>query len=109
MNQRGPIIVEQVNEQPDPDVVAGPLYFHHHDLVQNLDAKKTVSQRKLINLWNNIHFMDGTVQVHLRHYHNNKEILVEAYPVPCSDQSPSGDLTTRMSSFFGFILRQPVH
>jgi hypothetical protein len=87
MNQRGPIIVEQVNEQPDPDVVDKPLYFHHHDLVQNLDAKKTVSQRKLINLWNNIHFMDGTVQVHLRHYHNNKEILVEAYPVPCSDQS----------------------
>ncbi|NLD81358.1 MAG: hypothetical protein BWX99_01493 [Deltaproteobacteria bacterium ADurb.Bin151] len=87
MNQRGPIIVEQVNEQPDPDVVDRPLYFHHHDLVQNLDAKKTVSQRKLINLWNNIHFMDGTVQVHLRHYHNNKEILVEAYPVPCSDQS----------------------
>ncbi|HOQ40804.1 MAG TPA: hypothetical protein PLG94_12480 [Smithellaceae bacterium] len=87
MNQRGPIIVEQVNEQPDPDVVAGPLYFHHHDLVQNLDAKKTVSQRKLINLWNNIHFMDGTVQVRLRHYRDNKEILVEAYPVPCSDQS----------------------
>ncbi|MEN6508877.1 MAG: hypothetical protein ABFD63_08885, partial [Smithella sp.] len=85
MNQQGRIIVEQVNEQPDHDVVARPLYFHHHDLVQNLNAKKTVSQKKLINLWNNIHFMDGTVQVHLRHYHGNKEILVEAYPVPCSD------------------------
>ena len=87
MNQQGPIIVEQVNEQPDPDVVARPLYFHHEDLVHNLNEKKTISQQKLTNLWNNIHFMDGTVQVHLRHYRDNKEILVEAYPLPCTDQS----------------------
>jgi hypothetical protein len=40
MNQRGPIIVEQVNEQPDPDVVARPIYFHHHDLVQTSTQKR---------------------------------------------------------------------
>ncbi|MHB8137761.1 MAG: hypothetical protein ACYDGO_05155 [Smithellaceae bacterium] len=87
MNQHGPIIVKQLNEQPDPDPVAKPLYFHHNDLIRGLESKKTIKQRKLINLWNSIHFMDGMVQVHIRHPQYKEELLVEAHPDPCTDNS----------------------
>ncbi|PKN18069.1 MAG: hypothetical protein CVU71_11145 [Deltaproteobacteria bacterium HGW-Deltaproteobacteria-6] len=87
MNQQGPIIVKEFNEHPDPDPVVIPSYFRHHNLIRKLSSKKTINQRKLINLWNSIHFMDGMVQVHLQHPRYKEGLLVEAHPEPCGDNS----------------------
>jgi hypothetical protein len=64
-----------------------PRYFHHQDLIRNPDPGKTIKQKKLINLWNRHHFMEGMVYVHLHHPQYKEDILVRAYPEPCCDGS----------------------
>ena len=64
-----------------------PWPFHNQDLVRNPDPGKTIKQKKLINLWNHHHFTDGMVYVHLHHPQYKEDILVRAYPEPCSNGS----------------------
>lgn len=75
------------NEYSESDRVAIPFYFRHQDLIRNYSSNKTIKQRKLINLWNRIHFMDGMVNVHLRHPLYQEDLLIQAYPVPCNGNS----------------------
>ena len=89
MNQQRPKIVGEVFSNPDPVPVTVPAYFQNHNLIRNLDSKKIIKQRQLINLWNRIHFMDGTVRIRIRHPRHREELLVEAYPLPCGDKSMS--------------------
>lgn len=89
MNQQGPKVVEEIFSNPNPVPVTVPAYFQNHNLIRNLDSKKIIKQRRLINLWNRIHFMDGTVRVRIRHPRHSEELLVEAYPLPCGDKSMS--------------------
>jgi len=89
MSQQGPKIVGEIFPNPDPVPVTVPAYFHNHNLIRKLDSKKIIKQRRLINLWNRIHFMDGTVRVRIRHPRHREELLVEAYPLPCGDKTIS--------------------
>jgi hypothetical protein len=87
MDQNGQKTVGRGNEHSERAPVAIPLYFHHQDLIRNLDPKKTVKQSKLINLWNRLHFMEGMVYVHLHHPHYKEDLLIQAHPAPCSNGS----------------------
>jgi len=64
-----------------------PLLFHNKDLLLNPASGKKIKQKKLINLWNSHHFTDGMVYVQLHHPKYKEDILVWAYPEPCSDGS----------------------
>jgi hypothetical protein len=83
MSQLGPKVVDEISPRPDGVSSVHPAYFQNANLIENLDSKKTLSQRKLINLWNRIHFMDETVRVRVRHPGHREDLLVEAYPLPC--------------------------
>jgi len=69
------------------DEISVPLLFQNKDLLKNLEFGKTIKQKKLINLWNSHHFMDGMVYVQLNHPQYKDDILVWAYPEPCSSDS----------------------
>jgi len=69
------------------DEMTTPWRFNNLDLIRNPDPDKTIKQKKLINLWNHHHFTDGMVYVHLHHPQYKEDILVRAYPDPCSDGS----------------------
>ena len=69
------------------DTIPIPLLFHNQDLLQDPDPGKTIKQKKLINLWNSHHFTDGIVYVQLHHPQYKEDLLVWAYPEPCSDDS----------------------
>jgi hypothetical protein len=69
------------------DTIPIPLLFHNHDLLQNPDPGKTIKQKKLINLWNSHNFTDGIVYVQLHQHQYKEDLLVWAYPEPCSDDS----------------------
>ena len=85
MSQQGLVVLKTVEENPDPASI--PNYFRHQDLIRNLESKKTLSKRKLINLWNRIHFTDEMVQVHLHHPRHKEDLLIEAHPAPYDDNS----------------------
>ncbi len=76
---------ERLAYEPDPAV--RPFYFHHSDLTRNPDPAKTIEQPELINLWNSIHFQEGTVLVHLHHPRYREDLLVQANPAPCGSQT----------------------
>ncbi|MCX5827805.1 MAG: hypothetical protein NTV58_07365 [Deltaproteobacteria bacterium] len=69
------------------DEIFTPWPFHNQDLVRNPDSSKTIKQKKLINMWNRHHFTEGMVYVHLHHPQYKEDILVRAYPEPCSNGS----------------------
>ena len=69
------------------DEVSVPLRFQNQNIIKNPDLSKTIEQKKLINLWNSHHFADEMVYVQLHHPQYNEDILVKAYPVPCTDST----------------------
>jgi len=79
------ITENQLPSEPDPAMT--PFYFHHSDLIRCPDSAKTIEQPELINLWNNIHFLAGTVLVHLHHPRYKEDLLVQASPMPCGCQT----------------------
>jgi len=89
LNQQGPKIVKQFQSGADSIPVSVPVYFQNHHLIRKLDSKKTIRRRQLINLWNRLHFMDEMVRIRIRHPQYREELLVEVYPLPCSDKSMS--------------------
>jgi hypothetical protein len=110
MDQNDQKTVGRGNDHSERDPVAIPLYFHHQNLIRNPDPKKTIKQSKLINLWNRLHFMEGTVYIHLHHPHYKEDLLVPAHPAPCSNGSmtcrwPEGsDCFTENASILNIIL-----
>ena len=64
-----------------------PLHFNNQNLLLTPDSGKTINQKKLINLWNYHHFIDGTVYVQLHQPQYKEDILIRAHPEPCSDGS----------------------
>ena len=66
---------------------SSPWPFQHPDLLRNPTHGNPINQKKLINLWNHHHFMDGMVYVHLHHPQYKDDILVQAHPDPCSNSS----------------------
>jgi hypothetical protein len=75
------------------DEITAPWRFRNQDLLRNPNPGKTIGQNKLINLWNHHHFTDGMVYVQIHHPQYKEDILVQAYPEPCSD----GSMTCRWS------------
>ena len=71
--------------ETDPAMM--PFYFHHSDLIRNPDATQTIEQSELINLWNSIHFQEGSVYVHLHHPRYKEDLLVQANPSPCGSKT----------------------
>ena len=67
----------------ESDETTAPWYFRNRDLLRHPNAGKTISQKKLLNLWNRIHFMEGMVYVHLHHPQYKEDLLIPAYPDPC--------------------------
>ena len=57
----------EIKNLAEHDEMTTPLLFHNQNLIQNLKSAKTIKQKELINLWNNHHFTEGTVYVHLHH------------------------------------------
>ncbi|MBW2610396.1 MAG: hypothetical protein JRC68_08655 [Deltaproteobacteria bacterium] len=60
-----------------------PWIFKNQDLENALESAETVDKNTLANTINHIHFMDGSLFVHLRHPRYEESILVRAYPEPC--------------------------
>lgn len=83
MNTQGMKTGEEPRARAQADAGALPLFFRHHDLIQNAQAGMTLERPELVNLWNSIHFMDGMVYVHLRHPRYQDELLVGVRPLPC--------------------------
>jgi hypothetical protein len=69
------------------DEITAPWRFRNQDLLRNPNPGKTIGQNKLINLWNHHHFTDGMVYVQIHHPQYKEDILVQAHPEPCSDDS----------------------
>lgn len=67
--------------------------FQHQDLIRALEIAERVTQQTLTNTLNRIHFVDGSIFVHLRHPKYEESILVRAFPEPCF----SGELTCQWS------------
>jgi len=78
---------ERPNRFPETDPAVLPFTFNHSDLIRNPDPSKTIEQSELINLWNSIHFQEGTVFVHLHHPRYKEDLLVVANPSPCGSQT----------------------
>jgi len=74
-------------DQTESDETTAPWCFHNQDLLLHPNPGKIISQKKLINLWNRIHFMEGMVYVHLHHPQYKEDLLVRAHPNPCSHGS----------------------
>jgi len=77
--------IEGESNLPDGDPVSFPLPFQHRDLIRNPDPNKAIKRFRLSNLWNRCHFMDGAVYVHLLHPEYQEDLLVRAFPEPCSN------------------------
>lgn len=60
-----------------------PVLFKHHDLTQTGEFDRVVNKEALVNRLNHINFMNGSIQVHLRHPKYDDIIHLEAYPEPC--------------------------
>jgi hypothetical protein len=84
MDQNVHKICMLAKDQAERDETTAPRYFHNQNLLRHPDPGKTIRQKKLINLWNHLHFMEGTVYVHLHHPQYKEDLLVRAYPNPCS-------------------------
>ncbi len=70
-----------------------PWIFKHQDLFRVLKSAESVSQKRLINIVNRIHFKEGSILVHLKHPKYEESVLVRAYPQACF----SGKLTCQWS------------
>jgi len=81
----------EIKNLAEHDEMTTPLLFHNQNLIKNLNSAKTINQKQLINLWNNHHFTEGIVYVHLHHPRYKEDILVPAHQDPCSD----GGMTCR--------------
>jgi hypothetical protein len=62
-----------------------PWLFKHLELIDRLDSSPTISQKKLINILNHIHFTDGHLFVHMKEIEYGEDILIPVSPEPCFD------------------------
>ena len=75
----------RINQRNQGETMAVPVNFRHHDLIDHFDSAITIDQNELISLWNGIHFMGGNVYVQLRHSRYHEDFLIEACPLPVSN------------------------
>lgn len=76
----------EARDKPPTDYYLSTLrFFHHKELTVNPDPSNTIKQKTLINLWNYHHFTDSMVYVQINNPQYKDDVLVQAYPEPCSD------------------------
>ena len=63
---------------------SSPWSFQHPALLHEEDSDRAWDQKKLINKLNYINFNDGYVFFLLNHKETKEQILIKAYPLPCS-------------------------
>jgi hypothetical protein len=84
---------EQDNKAKDTNNrTSMPWFFQHQKLIAVTDADRTWEQKKLINKLNYINFSDGSVYFLFCHAATDEEILIKAYPQPCTKD----ELTCRL-------------
>jgi len=75
----------EIKNLAEHDEMTTPVLFNNVGLIKNLNSARTIKQKQLINLWNNHHFAEGMVYVHLHHPRYKEDILVLAHQEACSN------------------------
>lgn len=61
-----------------------PRIFQHSKLFDELGIQRLWDRKKLINKLNHVNFTDGHVSIVLNNKETNEQILINAYPQPCT-------------------------
>jgi len=74
---------EPIETAPGKKNVLPPPLFQNQNLTHADTSNNPMDQEALINILNHIHFTDGHILVHLRHFRYQDSIFIKACPEPC--------------------------
>ena len=60
-----------------------PWLFRHEDLISAIESAQTLDRKKLVNMLNYLHFMEGRLYALFHHPRYDEGILLSARPEPC--------------------------